>query len=100
MKVSVACCSCMRIMDPDGKPLGKKIGHNRAMNIDEIVDHFSHLKPEAACFPDRQKADRTAISFGWSVIDGDHRCPDCDRARETRPYVVERQGCYIEWEAA
>lgn len=96
--ISVACCNCMRIMSPEGKPLGERVGHGGLMNILEIVHHFESLKDAAATFSDKVSADLAAIGFGWQAIGGDHRCPEC-RIVADRDYL-DRQGCYIEWPEA
>lgn len=96
-KLVVGCCGCMRVMDAEGKPIGKKVGHGGLMDLDEMAKHFADLSAVEAgqipTFDGKYAADVAARSFGWKVIDGDHRCPDCI----IEPPQVDRAGCYIDW---
>lgn len=40
-------------------------------------------------------ADAAAKSFGWSCIDGDHRCPECAAKEKDRSKKTTRHGMYV-----
>ena len=101
MSWSVGCCRCMRVMDPKGKAVGEPILHGGLMDFSEIIRHFGALKEEAAVFTSKAEADAVAKLHGWTVVDGDHRCPGCYEGSYTRDapaYPVTRRGCYINWD--
>jgi hypothetical protein len=91
----------MRVMDPNGKAVGEPVLHGGMMDLSGFMEHFSALKTQAADFPSKETADAAAKGFGWTVVDGNHRCPACYEGSYTRdvyPGVVERRGCYINWD--
>jgi hypothetical protein len=94
---SIACCRCMRVMDAEGKPAGDPI--NGPL---DVALHFAKLKEVAAVFKTKEEADQAGQSFGWTIVDGNHRCPECyvlERAREVKTRATQRTGCYIDWGA-
>ena len=106
--ISVGCCRCMRLMDPNGKPVGDPVLHGGIMDLQHIMLHFAALKDTAAVFPSKEAADAAAQHFGWMAVDGNHRCPGCvavEKAQlqkavdDASPYagMIERSGCYIDW---
>lgn len=76
-RYGVACCRCNRLMGPDGKP---------------VPNHGRFDLSTAAQFDTVAECDRAAISVGWSVKKGNHRCPKCRVAL----FDSSRRGAYID----
>jgi hypothetical protein len=96
--LSVLCCGCLRVMGEDGTPQGEKRLGDGPINLATLSADFAGLRTLAASFPTKEKADEGATTFGWIAENGNHRCPECYRAKAIEDAEHYRQGAYIEWD--
>jgi hypothetical protein len=84
-------------MDPDGRPLGDIL--HGAVNLLDLIEKWKHndTRGKIASFDSKQEADAIAQSYGWTVEDGNHRCPECGPMSTAG--MTEQHGAYINWVA-
>ena len=99
--ISIMCCGCLRLLAKNGGLIGKPNRGRGVISILELSTMFQDIDhSEVAIFEsdDVAGADKFAKKYGWSVVDGDHRCPECRRGEQSKEYAVpQRTGAYLPW---
>lgn len=74
--VLVMCCGCMRLLGPDGNLITGN-GPKAVYKGETIPTLAPEQSKDVLVFYSYEKADAACLHYGWTVVDGNHRCPEC-----------------------
>jgi hypothetical protein len=85
---SVGCCGCGRLLKKDGSLTVAVVSRSGVLDLGAL----DLVREDLASFDVKSECDSFALAHGFSVRDGNHRCPECTRIDP----LPERRGMYID----